>query len=247
MSYTVIIPARYASTRLPGKPLLEIHGKSLIQHVYESACNSKARRVIIATDDLKVYDAVAAFGAEGVMTSVRHRSGTERISEAVELCGLPQDETVVNVQGDEFALPASLIDQLAGLLPDPATAQMATLCEPLEDSQAIADPNVVKVVRAADGTALYFSRAPIPWSHTDDGPPCHYYRHIGLYAYKVSMLRDFARLEVSILEQREKLEQLRALYHGWRILLGVADEPPGIGVDTPADLQRCRRRADGPP
>jgi 3-deoxy-manno-octulosonate cytidylyltransferase (CMP-KDO synthetase) len=239
MSYKVIIPARYASTRLPGKPLLDIAGKPLLQHVHESACKSRAGAVIIATDDERIQAAAQAFGAEVCMTSPDHVSGTERLAEVAKIHDYPDDTVIVNLQGDEYGMPQALLDQVADLLRESTGASMATLCESLRDDADFDNPNVVKVVFDRAGYAMYFSRAAIPWS---DSPArmdiC--YRHLGLYAYRAGFLKEYVNLPISILEQQERLEQLRALDHGFRIRIAVACDVPGVGIDTPADLNKAR-------
>ena len=245
MSYTVIIPVRLESSRLPDKPLLEIAGKPLIQHVYERAGESAAGRIIIATDSRRIAEVAGGFGAEVCMTASHHRSGTERIAEvAAGLDGDPQ-AIVVNLQGDEPQIPGPIIDQVATLLRDSPAAQAATLCEPITAAQELLDENVVKVVIDADGYALYFSRAPIPWrrgapvtSVALDGSV--HFRHLGLYAYRAEFLARIPTLGQSPLEQAERLEQLRLLYRGHRIRVGEVLAPTGIGVDTPEDLARVR-------
>ena len=239
--YTVIIPARHASERLPGKPLLDIAGKPMIQHVYERASRSSAERVVVATDDDRIATAVRAFGGEVCMTAVSHPSGTDRLQEAAASLGLGPDDLVVNVQGDEPMIPAAVIDQVANNLVAAGT-EMATLCERITEWAHVIDPNKVKVVMAEDGTALYFSRAPIPWDRsanhsTDTGV---YWRHLGIYAYRVRLLNDFVRWSPSPLEQTERLEQLRALWHGARIHVAEAVESLPAGVDTPEDLENLR-------
>ena len=243
-SFTVVIPARYASSRLPGKPLLELAGKPMLQHVHERAAESAAEQIIIATDDSRIEQAAGAFGATVCLTSDRHESGTERLAEVAQQHGWDDDVIVVNLQGDEPLMPAHLIDQVAGDLAAHADAAVATLAYPLEASVNEADPHVVKVVLDRAGYAMYFSRAPIPW-HRDphvtgrgiagSNPVLH---HLGLYAYRAGFLRHYCELAPSPLEVYEKLEQLRALWHGLRIHVGIADEIPGPGVDTEADLRR---------
>lgn len=235
--YSIIIPARYASTRLPGKPLLDINGRCLLEHVYAAAIASNAESVIIATDDDRIYAAAEGFGARVCMTRSDHASGSERLAEAVEHLQFADDRIIVNLQGDEFGMPAALLDQVAELLEDHAEAEMATLCEPIEQTTEYHDPNCVKVVFDHHGRALYFSRAPIPWSNEPPGPA---YRHIGLYAYRCAFLRRYVRLPVSVLEQNERLEQLRALDQGAVIQVAAAIEKPGLGIDTEADLARAR-------
>lgn len=256
MEFHVVIPARYASTRLPGKPLLEIAGKPMIQRVVERACSSGAAEVLVATDDPRiaaaVFDTRHPGRAIAVMTDPDLASGTDRVAAVAAARGWSDDTIVVNVQGDEPFLPASLVDQAASLLASDASAGIATLATPIESLDEFVDPNVVKVVTGPDGAALYFSRAPIPW--TRDGAPAGLasqrefggaLRHVGLYAYRVGVLRRITRLPPSSLELREKLEQLRALQNGVRIVVATCVEPPGPGVDTEADLARARARAAG--
>ena len=243
--YRVVIPARYASVRLPGKPLLVIAGKPLLQWVYERAQGSGARDVIVATDDDRVAAAATAFGAKVTMTAATHPSGTDRIAEVARFHGWREDDIVVNVQGDEPLMPATLIDQVAALLQQHVQAHIATLCAPVPTLQAFLDPNVVKVIADRHQRALYFSRAPIPW-HRDGAAAglasqsshAGARRHIGLYAYRVSALRQLASLPPTPLEQAEKLEQLRALENGMDIRIAEASVTPGPDVNTPEDLQR---------
>lgn len=248
MSYTVIIPARYGSSRLPGKPLRDIAGKPMIQRVYEQARASGAARVLIATDDERISSAAQGFGAEVVMTSVGHASGTDRLAEVVQHCGIGDDEIVVNVQGDEPLVPPIVIDQVSANLASHTAAGVATLCEPITSAQTLLDPNVVKVVSDADAHALYFSRAPIPWprdrfADTQIALPDfgQFRRHIGLYAYHAGLLRRFVTWPVADLERVEALEQLRFMFRGIKIHVdnSVAVVPPG--VDTEADLQAAAR------
>jgi 3-deoxy-manno-octulosonate cytidylyltransferase (CMP-KDO synthetase) len=241
MSYKVIIPARYASTRLPGKPLLDIAGRPLLQHVYESARRSSADAVIIATDDDRIRMAAQAFGAEVCMTAAEHASGSERLAEAVSLYGDPDDTVIVNLQGDEFGMPPALLDQVANLLLASPDAALATLCESLQDEADFQNPNVVKVVFDRAGYALYFSRAAIPWRDSDSKADTGF-RHLGLYAYRAGFLKQYVNLSASTLEQQERLEQLRALDHGFRIRIAVACDQSGVGIDTPEDLQKARNQ-----
>lgn len=239
--YTVIIPARYASTRLPGKLLERIGDIPLIRHVYESAAHSGASRVVIATDDQRIHDTAIAFGADVVMTGSTHRSGTDRLAEAIGLLKLPAEAIVVNLQGDEYGMPAELIDQVARALHENPGHDVATLCKRITHAEELRDPNLVKVVMTRDRTALYFSRAPIHW--TGDGgldPACPHWGHIGMYAYRAGFVREFTALPACALEGCERLEQLRALYYGYRIHVQEAAAPCGIGIDTPADLERVR-------
>ncbi|MFM7272797.1 MAG: 3-deoxy-manno-octulosonate cytidylyltransferase [Gammaproteobacteria bacterium] len=245
MSFTVVIPARHASTRLPGKPLLDIAGRPMIRHVWERARASAAARVVIATDDVRIRDAAEAFGAEVCMTAPTHPSGTDRLQEAVATLGLPGDAIVVNVQGDEPLVPPAVIDQVAADLARETDCGIATLCEPIAQLELFLDPNVVKLVRDARSRAIYFSRAPIPWprdafaadrSRLPEGfAPL---RHIGIYAYRVAFLHRFVGWPVGTLEARESLEQLRALEHGVGIHAAEACASIPGGVDTAADLAR---------
>jgi 3-deoxy-manno-octulosonate cytidylyltransferase (CMP-KDO synthetase) len=246
MDFMVIIPARYASTRLPGKPLLEIAGKPMVRHVYERAVESGAGRVVVATDDERIHRVAEGFGAEVVLTGAHHGSGTERLAEVVDHLGLPDTAIVVNLQGDEPLMPAPLVRQVAAALHHHAAAAVATLCSPLRETADLFDPHVVKVVRDAQGYALYFSRAPIPWDRDGfavgggRGAPSAHQRHIGLYAYRAGFIRAYPQLPPCPLEQLESLEQLRILCHGRRIYVDEAATPPGPGVDTLADLGRVR-------
>ncbi|WP_028687686.1 MULTISPECIES: 3-deoxy-manno-octulosonate cytidylyltransferase [Pseudomonas] len=247
LDFTVVIPARLRSTRLPGKPLLPIAGKPMVQHVWEQARRSAASRVVIATDDAGIYEACQAFGAEVLMTRVDHESGTDRLAEVAVRLGLPSDAIVVNVQGDEPLIPPVIIDQVAANLAANPQAGIATLAELIHEPQAVFNPNAVKVVSDKNGLALSFSRAPLPWARDafakgQDLPPgVPYRRHIGMYAYRVGFLHDFVGWGPCWLEQTEALEQLRALWHGVRIHVEDAIEAPAVGVDTPEDLERVRR------
>ena len=243
--FRVVIPARYASSRLPGKALLSIGGKPMIQWVYERARASQAREVLIATDDLLIVSAAHSFGAETVMTAATHESGTDRIAEVARLQGWADSDIVVNVQGDEPVIPPALIDQVASLLQSNPSAQIATLATPITSLSEFMDPNAVKVVTDGEGRALYFSRAPIPWGR--DGAAAGFAsqtsfagarRHVGIYGYRVSGLLRLASLERSALEQCEKLEQLRALENGLEIRVADSVEQPGPDVNTAADLER---------
>jgi 3-deoxy-manno-octulosonate cytidylyltransferase (CMP-KDO synthetase) len=243
--YRVVIPARFASVRLPGKPLLVIAGKPLLQWVHERARASGAAEVIVATDDPRIAAAAAAFGARVTLTAATHPSGTDRIAEVARVQRWDDADIVVNVQGDEPLMPAALIDQVAALLQQYPQADIATLCAPVPTLPAFLDPNVVKVIIDRHQRALYFSRAPIPW-HRDGAPAglasqtnhAGARRHIGLYAYRVSALRLLASLPPTPLEQAEKLEQLRALENGMEIRIAEASVTPGPDVNTPEDLQR---------
>ena len=248
MTFKVYIPARYGATRLPGKPLLEIDNKPLIQHVFERAMASGAAEVVIATDDERIATVARDFGATVSMTSPALPSGTDRIAAAARARGEADELVIVNLQGDEPRMPAAVIRQVA-LLAEEATCDVATVCEPLAPAQLF-DPNVVKVVRDQQQRALYFSRATIPWSRDEFAAggraTAHialYRRHVGIYAYRVGFLARFVASPPGELEQREGLEQLRALGFGARVMVADALEPCGIGVDTPADLERLRRGA----
>lgn len=246
--YTVVIPARYASTRLPGKPLQDIAGKPMIRRVWEQACKSDAQRVVVATDDRRILEACERFGAEVVLTRAEHESGTDRLAEVAEKLGLASDAIVVNVQGDEPLIPPSVINQVALNLADHPEAAIATLAEPLDDAQALFNPNVVKVLNDINGLALTFSRAPLPWARNEFAQDPHalpsgvpYRRHIGIYAYRAGFLADFVAWGPCWLESTECLEQLRALWHGVRIHVADAIEALPAGVDTAEDLERVRK------
>ncbi len=247
MGYTVLIPARLASSRLPDKPLADIAGKPMVVRVAERAAQSHASRVVVAADAVAIVDACRAHGVEAVLTRCDHASGSDRLAEASTLLRLPAQETVVNVQGDEPLISPSLIDAVASLLGRHPAASMSTAAHAIDSLADFLNPNVVKAVLDADGMALYFSRAPIPWwrdgfdggiSQLPDPAPL---RHIGIYGYRVSFLQQFPKLAQAPVEVCEALEQLRALWHGHRIAVHVTDEAPGPGVDTPADLERVRR------
>ncbi len=244
MNFTVVIPARFESSRLPGKPLLDILGKTMIHRVYEQAMKSECRRVIVATDDERVLDEVNRFGGTAVMTAKAHESGTDRIEEVAAVLGLPENEIIVNVQGDEPLIPPVAIDQVARCLAD-NECFMSTLYERISSIDELFDPNLVKLVTDDQGRALYFSRAPIPW-HRDGFSSSEktlstsivYKRHIGIYAYRVSALQQFVNLPVASLEETEKLEQLRALASGKIIVADEAKVSFPAGIDTQDDLLR---------
>ena len=239
--FSIIIPARYASTRLPGKPLLDIKGKPLLQHVFETATQTQAKSITIATDDDRIANCAEAFGASVVMTSDEHESGTDRIAEAVKQLGFDDDEIIVNLQGDEFGLPVTLINQVASNLYDNADKQVATLCEVINSLDEFIDQNVVKVLFDKSNTAIYFSRSPIPLNRAG-GLPEQAYRHIGLYAYRAGYLQEFTQLAPCAIEQAEALEQLRVLYNGGKIHVDVAVDKTGIGVDSADDLELARSK-----
>lgn len=244
----MVIPARYQSSRLPGKPLIDLAGKTMIERVYRQACKSAAREVYIATDDVRIQQVAQAIGAKVVMTRDDHESGTDRIAEVVGSLALADDEIVVNVQGDEPLIPPSVIDQVAQLLLSDNTRAMATLSEKITSSEDFFDPNVVKVVTDNNDNAVYFSRAPIPWPReaiqpTENGfslpdDTVDAQRHIGIYAYRAGLLSRFVTWPVAALEQTEKLEQLRVMAQGEKIGIAVAAESPPPGIDTPKDVQR---------
>ncbi|MGE0383560.1 MAG: 3-deoxy-manno-octulosonate cytidylyltransferase [Gammaproteobacteria bacterium] len=243
MTFRVVIPARYASTRLPGKPLALAGGRTVIEHVCMRASESGAASVAVATDDERIAALVRGLGVNAVLTSPDHASGTDRIAEACDLLGYGADEIVVNVQGDEPRMPGAVIRQVGAALAADADAEIATACRPLLDGYQYRDPNVVKVICDALGRALYFSRAPIPWDRDQPQAPrlAHVRRHLGIYAYRVRWLRTVARLAPSQAEQMEQLEQLRALHHGARIRVVEACAEVGVGIDTAEDLAAFRR------
>lgn len=245
LRFKVVIPARYASTRLPGKPLLSIVGKPMIAHVCEKAQQAGAEEVVVATDDERIMQAVTDLGMRAIMTRPDHQSGTERINEVAELCGWSGNEIIVNVQGDEPMIPPDIIQVLAAVLSGQQQAGIATLAAKIVDFEEIFNPNAVKVVLNKDGYALYFSRAPIPWDrdgfarqvkHVSEKMP--YYRHIGMYAYTVDFLKRYCQWESSVLETVESLEQLRILWQGEAIKVKVVEKTPAAGVDTAEDLLR---------
>ena len=246
--FNIIIPARFGSTRLPGKPLMDIGGKSMIQHVVERSWKSGAKSVVVATDDQRISDVVNSFGGEAVMTSPDHQSGSDRIAEAALLQGLDHDEIVVNVQGDEPDMPAALIRQVARTLHEDSDASMSTASAELDDESQVLDPSVVKVIVDQNLYAMYFSRATIPWVRDNSSLNISadafrfVRRHLGIYAYRVGYICEFARRPPCQLEDLEKLEQLRALWAGDRIKCVYAIESPGPGIDTPDDLERIRKR-----
>lgn len=247
MKFRVVIPARYASSRLPGKPLADIGGKPMVVRVAERAAEAGAEEAIIATDDERVRQAAEQAGFRALMTSVEHASGTDRLAEVAEILDCADDDIIVNVQGDEPLIAPALIRECALCLNLHEAAAIATLAHPIFSAEEFRNPNVVKVVTDEQGYALYFSRAMIPWprdafasgeTSLPEGLPV--LRHIGLYAYRAKFLREFAGLAPSPLERFEMLEQLRALWHGYRIAVAVTPEAPGAGVDTPEDLARVR-------
>lgn len=247
MSFTVIIPARFASSRLPGKPLSMIGDKTMIQRVYERAAAAGAAEVIVATDDQRIVDVVEAFGGRAMMTSAQHQSGTERIAEVIEYLAIADDHIVVNVQGDEPFIPPEIIRQVADNLANQRLAQMATLAVPIENIDEVLSPHAVKVVTDVNGYALYFSRAPIPYERDALGQQqlgalADYRRHIGIYAYRAGFVWRYIQWPASPLEQIESLEQLRVLWYGERIHVAEAIKAPPAGIDTPADLIRANQQ-----
>jgi 3-deoxy-manno-octulosonate cytidylyltransferase (CMP-KDO synthetase) len=245
VSFTALIPARMASTRLPGKPLADIAGLPMVVRAARQAALAGARRVVVAADDARIVEACLAHGTEALMTRSDHASGSDRLAEACELLGLTDAEIVVNVQGDEPMIDPELVARCAQLLAQRPDCVMSTAAHAIDDAGDFTNPNIVKVVLDADGRALYFSRAPIPhWrdapSHGALPPAAPALRHLGLYAYRAGFLRGFPALAPSPLEQAEALEQLRVLWHGHRIAVHVASSAPGPGVDTPEDLMRVR-------
>lgn len=247
MSFSVVIPARYGSTRLPGKPLLDIAGKPMVQRVWEQARRSGADEVIVATDDARIEEVASGFGALVCMTDADHPSGTDRLQQVAGLRGWADDRIVVNVQGDEPLIPPALIDQVAANLAAHPEAGIATLCETISQHAELTNPNAVKVVADVNGLALYFSRATIPWPRDafskkpDTMPEGQWNRHIGIYAYRTAFLHRYVSWPPAPLEELEQLEQLRALYQGERIHVARAVEKVPAGVDTPADLEAVRR------
>lgn len=254
MSFRVVIPARFGSSRLPGKPLLDIAGKPMVVHVYERALQSEASEVVVATDDQRIADVLRELGAPVVMTRADHPSGTDRLQEVAQHFGWKNDDIIVNVQGDEPLIPPAVINQVAANLKQAKGAAMATLAEPLQSIEQLFNPNIVKLVRDRDGHALYFSRAPMPWARDafalsrEQLPPealSLYLRHLGIYAYRVGFLHDYVSWPPALIEQVESLEQLRALYNGVKIHVDVSAVELPPGVDTQADLDRVRAVLEG--
>ncbi len=241
----VVIPARYASTRLPGKPLADVAGKTLIERVHDCARDAGTERVVVATDDERIAGAVRGFGGEACLTAATHASGTDRIAEVIRKLSIPHDAIVVNLQGDEPLMPPALIRQVAGLLSLHPDAVVATACHAIANREEFLNPNVVKVVRDEKGYALYFSRAPVPWPRdtmtTKGADRIRAHRHIGLYAYRAGFVLEYSSWPPCAIEQAEQLEQLRVLWHGRRIAVCVSEELPAAGVDTPEDLERVRK------
>ncbi|MDO9075055.1 MAG: 3-deoxy-manno-octulosonate cytidylyltransferase [Rubrivivax sp.] len=250
LPFTVLVPARLASTRLPNKPLADIAGLPMVVRVAQRALASGASRVVVAADDARIVDACAAHGVQALLTRTDHASGSDRLAEACTLLGLDGDDVVVNVQGDEPLIDPALVRRCAELLAERADCVMSTAAHPLTEVADYLNPNVVKVVLDAAGRALYFSRAPIPWQRDGATVTAHSVapalpqpaplRHLGLYGYRAAFLRRFPEMAAAPLEQTEALEQLRVLWHGERIAVHVAAHGPGPGVDTPEDLARVR-------
>jgi 3-deoxy-manno-octulosonate cytidylyltransferase (CMP-KDO synthetase) len=247
--FKVVIPARYGSTRLPGKPMLDIAGKPMIVHVCERALEADAEQVVVATDDQRIFDAVGNLGLDAVMTDPNHQSGTERIAEVARIMGWADEQIVVNLQGDEPLIPPAYIREVAIALAGQDQAGIATLAAKILDVEEIFNPNAVKVVLDKNGYALYFSRAAIPWNRStfpdkhdiaSSGLP--HFRHIGMYAYTVGFLQRYCGWAASPLESVESLEQLRILWHGERVLVKIVDRTPEAGVDTEEDLVRVSSR-----
>ncbi len=251
MNFTVVIPARFGSSRLPGKPLADIAGQSMIERVVRQAQRSGATNVVVATDDERIQAHLANTGVKVCMTRADHASGTDRLQEVAAQLKLPEDAIVVNVQGDEPLIPPEVIDQVATNLAANSRASVATLCEAIEHAEDLFNPNVVKVVADHSGLALYFSRAPMPWARDEfmargaevQGalPHAPFFRHVGIYAYRVGLLNHFVSWPQAPLEQIESLEQLRVLYYGHRIHVAEACAAVPGGVDTQADLERLRK------
>ena len=244
--FTVLIPARMASTRLPNKPLADLEGLPMVVRVAQRALLSRAQRAVVAADDVRIVQACQAHGIEAVLTRNDHPSGSDRLAETCELLGLDGDDIVVNVQGDEPLLDPQMIESVAQLLTERADCSMSTVAHALDTLAEFTNPNVVKVVLDRQNTALYFSRAPIAWwrdgfaQSQPELPTPAPLRHVGLYGYRAGFLRQFPQLEVAPLERTESLEQLRAMWHGHRIAVHISDHAPGPGVDTPEDLERVR-------
>ena len=245
-AFTVLIPARMASTRLPDKPLADLEGLPMVVRVAQRALLSRAQRAVVAADDVRIVQACQAHGIEAVLTRTDHASGSDRLAETCEILGLDGDDIVVNVQGDEPLLDPQMIESVAQLLTERPDCSMSTVAHALDNLAEFTNPNVVKVVLDRQNTALYFSRAPIAWWR--DGfaqakpelPHPAPLRHVGLYGYRAGFLRQFPLLEVAPLERTESLEQLRAMWHSHRIAVHISDHAPGPGVDTPEDLERVR-------
>lgn len=246
MKIYIIIPARYQSSRLPGKPLADIAGKPMIQHVYEQAKKSKADHVIIATDDDRVIVAAKLFEGKVCLTAASHQSGTERISEVIDQLNISDEDIIINIQGDEPFIPPAIINQVIDRLTTEQIAKVATLCEPIYSIDEVFNPNINKVIIDKKGYAIYFSRAPIPYyrdgfSNKKMPADFNYYRHVGIYGYRAGFVKQYSQWEPSPIEKIENLEQLRILYYGEKIAVDIAIEKSGIGIDTPEDLALARK------
>lgn len=242
IDYHIVIPARFASSRFPGKPLQLINGKTMLEHVYQLAKKSSAKSIVIATDDQRIVDEAEKFCDQVLMTSAQHQSGTDRLAEVCQIKNWAEDEIVVNLQGDEPLTPPELLHQVAINIHTNTQAAIATLSTPLTDVAEITDPNIVKVVADFQGYAMYFSRASIPFDRDNKSLTLtnNYQRHLGIYAYRVSFLNAYNKMPQCKLEEMEKLEQLRAMYHGHKIHIQQAVKLPGPGIDTPEDLQKIQ-------
>ncbi len=246
LKFYVVIPARYASTRLPGKPLLEIAGKPMVVHVADKARSSGALQVVVATDDTRIVETVKQYGYYAMLTREDHVSGTDRIAEVVDREGWQDDAIIVNVQGDEPLIDPALIYEVAATLANDLEAVMATACHAIHDRADFVNPNIVKVVLNKRGHALYFSRAPIPYPRANSESVQEWpvdmpaYRHIGIYAYRAKFLNQYAHIPPAVIEQIESLEQLRVLYQGYKIAVAITNNAPLTGVDTESDLERVR-------
>lgn len=240
IAYHIVIPARYASSRFPGKPLKEINGITMLEHVYRVAKKSSASSIVIATDDKRILEVAEKFCDQVLMTSDQHQSGTDRLAEVCQMKGWADDEIVVNLQGDEPLTPPELLHQVAENIHFNKPASIATLSTPLMSVEEINDPNIVKVVADINGYALYFSRASIPYQRDvgDKVQISQYQRHLGIYAYRVGFLNAYSQIAQCELEKIEKLEQLRAMYNGYKIHIQQAVKLPGPGIDTPEDLEK---------
>lgn len=239
-SFIAIIPARLASTRLPNKPLADIAGKPMVVRVAQRALLSGASKVVVAVDDQKIFDACQSHGLDVMLTSNQHLTGTDRLSEVATRLGLSDNDIVVNVQGDEPLIPSELITQVAQTLADHPESDIATAALAIHDASEVSNPNVVKVTMSKSGQALYFSRSPIPFNRDPQKYQAQHYRHIGMYAYKASFLKEFSKLSPAPIEEAESLEQLRAMWHGYKIQVHVTNSAPPPGVDTAEDLERVR-------
>jgi 3-deoxy-manno-octulosonate cytidylyltransferase (CMP-KDO synthetase) len=245
--FHIVIPARYESSRLPGKPLLDIGGKPMIAHVYQRALETGAESVVVATDDTRIADAVHAINGNVLLTAVEHESGTERIAEVIAQGSYADDDIIINLQGDEPFVPVELLQQTAAALNAHPSASMASLFIPLSEPEEVFNPNIVKVVLDKDNFAMYFSRAPIPWLRNEfatlpstEFDAAQFYRHVGIYGYRASFVTEYVQLPVSPLEKLESLEQLRVLFNGYKIIMAQASALPGQEVNTAEDLLQAR-------